>query len=61
MTKNNRTTYLGIALIVVGALTLVVTRIDSLSNHNWLLLTGLLLIVAGIVLHIRGIKRESNY
>ena len=61
MTKNNRATYLGIALIVVGALTLVVTRIDSLSNHNWLLLTGLLLIVAGIVLHIRGIKRESNY
>jgi len=61
MTKNNRTTYLGIAFIVVGALTLVVTRIDSLSNHNWLLLTGLLLIVAGIVLHIRGIKRESNY
>ena len=61
MTKNNRTTFLGIALIVVGALTLVVTRIDSLSNHNWLLLTGLLLIVAGIVLHIRGIKRESNY
>ncbi len=61
MTKNNRTTYLGIGFIVVGALTLVVTRIDSLSNHNWLLLTGLLLIVAGIVLHIRGIKRESNY
>ena len=61
MTNNSRATYLGIALIVVGALTLVVTRIDSLSNHNWLLLTGLLLIVAGIVLHIRGIKRESNY
>ena len=61
MTKNNRTTFLGIGFIVVGALTLVVTRIDSLSNHNWLLLTGLLLIVAGIVLHIRGIKRESNY
>jgi LPXTG-motif cell wall-anchored protein len=57
---NYRTTHLGIALIVVGTLTLVATRIDGMTNHNWLLLMGLLLIVAGIVLHVRGIKHEGD-
>ena len=31
------------------------------SAHNWLLISGLLLIIAGIWLHIRSIKRESKY
>ena len=51
----------GIVVIIAGALTLAATRIGSLSSHNWLLVTGLLLIVAGIVLYVRGIMHESNY
>ena len=53
--------YAGVALIVAGALTLAATRIGNLSNNNWLLVGGLLLIVVGIVLHIRSIKHESKY
>ena len=55
------TQYAGVILIVLGALTLAATRIPSLVSSNALLLTGLLLIVAGIVLHIRSIKHDSLY
>ena len=51
----------GIFLIIIGTLVLLLTRLHSLSSHNWLLLTGLCCIVAGIVIHIRSIKSESRY
>ena len=51
----------GIFLIILGTLLLLLTRFHSLSSHNWLLLTGLFCIVAGIVVHIRSIKHESRY
>ena len=51
----------GLFLIIIGTLVLLLTRFHSLASHNWLLLTGLCCIVAGIVLHIRSIKRESQY
>ena len=53
--------YLGIILIIIGTLVLVATRIPSLTSSNAMLLSGLLLIVAGIILHIRSIKQQSNY
>ena len=53
--------YTGIILITTGTLVLVTTRCSWLGTRNWLLLTGLLFIVAGIVLHIRSIKKESRY
>ena len=53
--------YAGLFLIILGVLVLVLTRIASLSGNNILLLTGLLLIVAGIIVHIRSIKHESRY
>ena len=40
---------------------LVATRISALNSSNMLLMTGLLLIVAGIILHVRSIKQESKY
>jgi hypothetical protein len=47
--------YLGLALIVIGALLLVVCyAVQWQSNAE--LLTGLALIVAGYFLHIRGLK-----
>ena len=55
------TTYIGVLLIILGTLTLALTRLNSLSNSNWLLLLGLLFIVLGIVMQIRKIKHESNY
>ena len=53
--------YIGIILIIIGAIVLISTRLSTLATHNWLLLSGLFLIVAGIVFHIRSIKHESNY
>jgi len=55
------TPYLGIFLIIIGALVLWVTRFHLLTNHNSMLITGLLLIVAGIIAHIINIKHESKY
>ena len=51
----------GLYLIIIGTLLLVLTRISILSTYNWLLVTGLLCIIIGIVLHIRSIKHESGY
>ena len=51
----------GVALIVIGTLTLAATRLPSLSSSNTLLLAGLLCIVGGTLLHIHTIKHESNY
>ena len=51
----------GIYLIIIGTLLLILTRISILSTYNWLLVTGLLSIIVGIVLHIRSIKHESGY
>ena len=53
--------YAGLLLIVLGALALIMTRLHALASSNALLATGLLLIVAGIGLHIRSIKHESRY
>ena len=53
--------FIGIILIIIGTLVLVGTHFCNLDSHNWLLLSGLLLIVAGCLLHIRLIKRQEKY
>ena len=53
--------FLGIILIILGTLTLIVTRFSTLSSHNSLLFVGLLCIIAGIIMHIRSIKRDSQF
>lgn len=53
--------YAGLFLIITGTLALILTRLSSLGGSNLWLLTGLLLIVAGIIVHIAGIKRDSRY
>ena len=52
---------IGVYLIILGTFTLLLTRISTFSAHNWMLLTGLLFIVLGILLHIRSIKKDSRY
>jgi len=53
--------FTGLFLIIIGTLTLILTRLEQLSNLNTLLLAGLLFIILGIVLHIRSIKHQDNY
>lgn len=48
-------------LIVLGTLALVATRLKALNSNNTLLLAGLLMIVVGIVVHIRSIRHASEY
>ena len=55
------TPFLGIFLILIGTIVLISTRISALSSHNSLLISGLLCIIAGIVVHIRNIKHESQF
>ena len=55
------TPYLGLFLIIIGTIVLIATRFSTLATHNSLLFTGLLCIIAGIWLHIRSIKHESNF
>jgi hypothetical protein len=52
--------WIGIVLIVAGAILLL---ISYLLHHttNGMLLTGLLLIIIGIVGYIQGIKRSQGY
>lgn len=55
------TQYIGFYLIILGSLVLMSTRLHALSCYNSLLLTGLLLIVVGSVVHIHFIKHDSKY
>ena len=52
--------YLGIILIVLGALLLVVSYLTKeLVDYNWYQVLCLLLIIGGIIAHIVITKREA--
>ena len=55
------THFLGLFLIILGTVTLLSSRLQQLNDSNWPLFIGLLCIIAGILFHIRSIKRESRY
>ena len=54
-------TYLGVALIVVGALLLGIGFIAGLTSNNFVLLGGLLMIIIGVVLHVKQQKKGEKY
>lgn len=53
--------HIGLALTVVGVLTLAVSYFAGWTNSNAVLLLGLGLVVAGAVLHVVALKSESKY
>ena len=53
--------YLGVALIVVGALLLGVGFLVGWTSSNLVLLIGLIIIVLGAILHVRQQKKEEKY
>ena len=59
--KNILKTYMGVALIVVGALLLVVSKVVGWTSSNLVLLSGLTIIVLGAVLHVKAIKITQKY
>ena len=52
--------YLGLALMIIGAILLVVCYVAKCES-NVQLLIGLILIVMGFILHIRLQKRGEKY
>ena len=53
--------YSGVALIVIGALLLLVSSLAGWTSSNLVLLGGLVLIVAGVIVHVRMIKKGEKY
>ena len=53
--------YIGIALVVAGALLLIVSYIVGWTSSNLVLLTGLILIILGVVWHVKRIKSAEKY
>jgi hypothetical protein len=49
------------ALVVAGALLLVVSYIAGWTSSNLVLLTGLIIIILGAALHIRQLKKGGKY
>ena len=54
-------TYLGVALVLTGALLLIVSYLVGFTRYNLVLLTGLIIIILGAALHIRQLKKGSKY
>ena len=52
---------IGVALVVAGALLLLVSKIVGWTSSNLVLLSGLTLIVLGIILHVKHIKSAGKY
>ncbi|MBO4811248.1 MAG: hypothetical protein J5552_06750 [Prevotella sp.] len=53
--------FVGIVIMVVGVMLLAGLHLLHVPLVNPLLLFALALIVLGLILHVRAIKRESNY
>ena len=53
--------YLGVALVLAGALLLLVSYLTGFTRYNLVLLTVLIFIVLGAVLHVRQQKRGEKY
>ena len=53
--------YMGVALILVGALLLIVGYIAGWTSSNPVLLAGLILIIIGAVQYIRQQKKSEKY
>ena len=61
MKSNLLKQYIGVALVVAGALLLIVSKIVGWTSSNLVLLTGLVLIILGIILHVKSIKSTEKY
>lgn len=52
---------IGISLVVIGALLLVTSHFAGWTDNNRVQLSGLGLIIAGIIVHVAAVKRDSRY
>ncbi len=52
---------MGLALVAAGAILLLVAWLTGLTTVNAVLLAGLIFIVLGVVLYVRGAKKAGKY
>ena len=52
---------MGVALVLAGALLLIVSFLVGFTRYNLVLLTGLIIIILGAVLHVRHQKKGEKY
>ena len=53
--------YLGVALVIIGALLLIVGYMAGFTSSNLFLLGGFILILVGAVTHIKQLKKSEKY
>ena len=53
--------YIGVALVVAGALLLIVSKIAGWTSSNLVLLSGLIIIIIGLFLHVKLTKSAEKY
>lgn len=57
----NHLKYSGLFLIYLGAFALLLVFALGLTNDNFLLFAPLAMLISGIIIHVRMIKKESDY
>jgi hypothetical protein len=59
--NNGLKQFIGVALVSAGALLLIVAYIVGWTSSNLVLLAGLLMVVMGVILHVKLAKSGEKY
>ena len=51
----------GVALVIIGALFLIVAYLVGWTSSNYVLLGGLIIIIIGVILHVKLTKSGEKY
>ena len=52
---------IGVALVMIGALFLIIAYLSGWTTSNLVLLLGLIIIIIGLVLHVKYAKSGEKY
>ena len=59
--NNSLKQLIGVALVMAGALFLIVAYLLGWTSSNWVLLSALLMIIIGIILHVKLTNSGEKY
>ena len=52
---------IGVALVSTGALLLIVAYLLGWTSSNWVLIAGLLILIIGVIIHVKLAKSGEKY
>ena len=58
---NNIRQLTGVALVIIGALFLIIAYLAGWTSSNIVLLIGLIIIIIGIIMHVKLAKSGEKY